>query len=350
MNRPRFGIALVAAVPEMIRTAVLVERLGYDSMWTPDETVGYEMEYGRRAVVPDAFTSLTAIALKTKKLLLGTSVVDALIRPPVKTAQITATLDSLSHGRFLLGIGGSEAGNHDPFGVPTDHPLTRLHETVDVVRLLWNSNYEHRANFNGAHYRLKEAYLRIRPFRSNGPPIYIAAFGPKMLSLVGKVGDGWIPFGHTPETYSNRLKGPITRSLANAGRSLHDIDPACIVPASISRDGRKARRAAIAIGKAYLVWSVDNLRSLLPDLNHPGIRQTQLKTLSNLSQLTELSKKVPDDVAYGVTVSGTKQDCTDQIKKFIEAGCRHLILAPVASSETKRSQILKQFSMIVSKF
>src|SRR5208282_4498608 len=334
----------------MIRTAVLVEKLGYDSMWTPDETVGYEMEYGRGAVIPDAFVSLTAIAVKTRKLLLGTSVVDALIRAPVKTAQISATLDSLSHGRLLLGIGGSEAGNHEPFGVSTDHPLSRLHETIDVLRLLWKSNYARRANFRGDHYSLTDAYLRIHPYRSSGPPIYIAAFGPKMLSLVGRVGNGWIPFGHTPETYVDRLKGPIRDSLDKNGRSLRDIDAACIVPTSISRDGQKARRDAARVGKAYLVWSTDNLRSLLPSLAHPGIRQTQLKTLSNLSQLRELCKKVPDDIARRVTVSGTKQDCADQIKRFVDAGCNHLIFSPVATSEMKRVEILKDMGTVLSKF
>jgi len=349
LKRTRFGIALVTAVPEIVRTAILAERLGFDSIWMPDETVGYEMEYGPKAIIPDVFGALTAIALRTKRILLGTCVVDSLIRPPVKTAQITATLDSVSNGRLLLGLGGSEAGNHEPFGVPTDHPFGRLRETIQTVRLLWESNYGNRVNFAGNHYSLKEAFLRIRPSQTHGPPIYVAAFGPKMLSLVGELGDGWIPFAHTPETYGDRLNGPIRRSLEKNGRSLGDIDPTCIVPMSISKDGGRSQREAIQVAKTYLVWSTDNMRSLLPELPHPGIRQTQLKTLGNLPRLTELSRRVPDNIALELTVSGTKQNCANQIKRFIDAGVRHLVFAPVAKDEAHRARMLRQICTVIAR-
>jgi phthiodiolone/phenolphthiodiolone dimycocerosates ketoreductase len=349
LKRTRFGIALVTTVPEMVRTAILAERLGFDSIWTPDETVGYEMEYGPKATIPDAFGALTAIAMKTKRILLGTSVVDSLIRPPVKTAQIAATLDSVSSGRLLLGLGGSEAGNHEPFGIQTDHPFVRLRETIKTIRLLWKSNYGRRANFAGKYYSLKDAYLRMKPSRAHGPPIYVAAFGPRMLSLVGEFGDGWIPFGHTPETYRDRLNDPVRKSLEKNGRSLGEIDPACIVPMSISRDGGRAQREAIHVGKSYLVWSADNWSSLLPELPHPGIRQTQLKTLDNLQRLTELSKRVPDKLALDLTVSGTSQNCANQIERFTEGGVRHLIFAPVAEDETRRARMLRQLWTVIAR-
>jgi phthiodiolone/phenolphthiodiolone dimycocerosates ketoreductase len=349
VKKVRFGIALVTSVPEMVRTATLAEHLSYDSMWMPDETVGYEMEYGPKAIIPDVFGALTAIAMSTRKLLLGTCVVDSLIRHPVKIAQIAATLDSVSNGRLLLGLGGSEAGNHEPFGVPTDHPFGRLRETIQISRLLWKSSYASRVNFVGKHYSLKEAFLRIRPSQADAPPIYIAAFGPKMLSLVGELGDGWIPFAHTPETYRERLNGPVRRSLEENGRSMSDIDPTCIVPLCLSDDGEKAQREAIRVAKTYLVWSTDNMRSLLPELPHPGIRQTQLKTLSNLPALTALSEKIPDRVAVELTVSGTKGDCKDQIKRFIEAGVRHLVFVPLTKNERHRAEMMRRLRTVITR-
>jgi len=161
----RFGLAIVTSVSEMARAAVLAERLGFDSAWSPDETVGYQMEYGPSAIIPDVFGSLTTIAAKTKKIHVGSGVVDGLIRHPAKLAQSAATLDSASDGRFLLGIGGSEAGNHEPFGIPTDNPYGRIKETIQIARLLWKSSYKERVNYDGRFHTLKEAYLRIQPRR-----------------------------------------------------------------------------------------------------------------------------------------------------------------------------------------
>jgi phthiodiolone/phenolphthiodiolone dimycocerosates ketoreductase len=350
MSRVRFGIELAASAPEMLQTATLAEDLGYDSMWMPDETIGYEMEYGPKVVLPDCLTCLTILASKTKSIRIGSSVVDALTRHPAKLAQIVASIDSASNGRFLLGLGGSEKGNHDPFGIPTDHPYRRVKEVIQVVRLLWKSSYHERVNFSGGYYNLKEAYLRIRPFRNKGPPIYVAAFGPKMLSLVGELGNGWIPFNHTPESYKTVLNGQIKQSLENAGRTLRDLDPAFTIPACISDNRKTAQKAAIQIAKTFLVWSIDNMRMLVPELSreHPGLRHTYLKTLPNMNRLVALSKKIPDNVALDTTVSGDADDCRDRIERFIDAGCRHLIFYLVAQNQSERAAMMKRLRKVIS--
>jgi phthiodiolone/phenolphthiodiolone dimycocerosates ketoreductase len=320
-------------------------------MCMPDETVGYEMEYGPKDVLPDCFTSLTMIASKTRRIRIGSCVVDALIRHPAKLAQIGASLDSASRGRFLMGLGGSERGNHDPFCIPTDHPYGRVKETIQVARLLWKSSYGERVNFSGKYYRLNDAFLRIKPFRRGGPPIYIAAFGPRMLSLVGELGNGWMPINHTPESYRAVLHGPIRKSLEKAGRTLKDIDPACTVLACISDNRKRAQRAAISIAKSFLVWSIDIMRVVVPQLSdeHPGIRHTDLKTLENKSRLVELSKKVPDKVALDITISGNADDCGDQIKRFIDADCRHLIFNLVAQNQNQRATMMKRLRKVISR-
>jgi phthiodiolone/phenolphthiodiolone dimycocerosates ketoreductase len=316
----------------------------------PDETVGYEMEYDPKIVLPDCLTCLTIIASKTKKIQIGSSVADALIRHPAKLAQIVATVDSASKGRFLLGLGGSEKGNHDPFLIPTDHPYARMRETIQVLRLLWKSSYGNRVNFSGNYYSLKEAYLRIKPHTEDGPPIYVAAFGPRMLSLVGELGDGWIPFNHTPDSYRAVLQGPVRQSLEKAGRTLNDIDPAFTIPTCISENRRKAQAAATQIAKTFIIWSIDNIRMLVPELSneHPGTRHTFLKTLENLERLVQLSKKIPDKVALQTTIAGNSTDCEDQMKEFIDAGCRHLIFYFVSRNQNQRETMMKKFRKIIS--
>jgi alkanesulfonate monooxygenase SsuD/methylene tetrahydromethanopterin reductase-like flavin-dependent oxidoreductase (luciferase family) len=170
-----------------------------------------------------------------------------------------------------------------------------------------------------------------------------------MLSLVGELGDGWIPFAHTPESYRKQLEGPIKRGLEKNGRSLGDIDPACIVPASISRNDGESRREAIAIAKTYLVWSYDNMSLIVPGLEHPGIRQTQLKTLDHLSELVRLSRQIPDDVAEELTVSGTPAQCGEKIERFLHAGCRHLILVPIGRNEAERARKMKMLGKVISR-
>jgi phthiodiolone/phenolphthiodiolone dimycocerosates ketoreductase len=345
----RYGVALASSVQEMVRTATLAEKLGYDSIWMPDETKGYEMEYEPEVVIPDCITCLTVVALRTKRLLIGTCVIDALARHPAKMAQAVATLDSTAKGRILAGVGASESGNHEPFGIPTDHPYGRLRETMQVSKLLWKSSYENRMDFSGDYYHLDDAFLRIRPTRSGGPPMYVAAYGPKMLALVGELGDGWIPFAHTPESYKDRLNGPIRQSLEQAGRSAKEIEPTCIFPTAISKDGIKAQQDAIRIAKAYLVWSIDNTRLLIPDLanEHPGIRQTQLKNRENINKLIKLARKIPDEIALETTISGTSSDCENQVSRFIRAGCRHLIFVFAAKNERHRDSMMKLFAKVI---
>jgi len=117
----------------------------------------------------------------------------------------------------------------------------------------------------------------------------------------------------------------------------------------VSADRRKAQKRAIHVGKTYLVWSLDNMRIVLPDVKHPGLRQPQLKTLSNLNTLVKLTQSVPDQVALDLTVSGTADDCRDRIVRFSEAGCRHLIFVPISRNENERVDMLKKLSKIMAR-
>jgi alkanesulfonate monooxygenase SsuD/methylene tetrahydromethanopterin reductase-like flavin-dependent oxidoreductase (luciferase family) len=170
------------------------DRLGYHSVWTAEA-------YGS-----DAVTTLTWLAAKTEKINVGTAIMQMTARAPAVTAMTAATLDLLTGGRMLLGIGASGPqvveGWH---GVPYGKPVMRAREYVDIVRKILKR--EQPLEHHGEHYDIptrsgsglgKPLKLIIHPLRSD-IPIYLAAVGPKNVALAAEVADGWLPIFFSPQ-------------------------------------------------------------------------------------------------------------------------------------------------------
>src|ERR1051325_5124005 len=163
----------------VLRIAALAEDLGYDSIWIP-EAWAYEQ-----------FQLLTEIALATKRIKLATGIANVFSRSAGVLAMSAATLDEISEGRVILGLGTSGKVVIENFhGVPYQKPLTRLRETVGILRALWSGerlSSEMRTLFDARHFKLE-----MTPFRPD-IPIYIASLQEKAVRDVGRVADGWIP-------------------------------------------------------------------------------------------------------------------------------------------------------------
>ncbi|MEU4390722.1 LLM class flavin-dependent oxidoreductase [Kribbella sp. NPDC023855] len=182
--------------------AVAAEESGLDSVWladhffyrAPDDTV-----YGMH----EAWTLLSAVAASTSRVELGTMVLCASFRDPGLTAKMAATLDMVSDGRLILGVG---AGWHDPeyeaFGLPTDHRVGRFEEWLEIVARLVRGET---VSFDGKYHQVKDAILVPAPERRI--PLLVAAFGPRMLDLTAKWADQWNTawFGLPDEKLTDRL-------------------------------------------------------------------------------------------------------------------------------------------------
>ena len=138
MKHLRFGCFLpVPAVPveKLLRIAQVNEEAGFDSLWIPDHLL-----FIPHGIVPEAWSTLAAVAVATKKATLGTCVSDPHRHHPAVLAQKVATVDRISGGRAILGIGAGEAMNVVPFGIDWNRPVSKLVEAVKIIRGFWSND------------------------------------------------------------------------------------------------------------------------------------------------------------------------------------------------------------------
>ena len=178
----------------------IADRMDYDSVWAMDHS---NVPQWKNAVVNDAWIMLAAIGAVTHHVELGTCVTDAIRRHPSAIALSTITLDRITKGRAILGIGAGEAQNVVDFGIEFDKPVTKFKEQLEVIHRLFESTPDNHVNYDGQYYKLNNASLQANSIRKPRPPIYIAAGAPKTLELCAKYGDGWIPIGYTPELFKH---------------------------------------------------------------------------------------------------------------------------------------------------
>src|SRR5437764_2454145 len=234
-----WGLGLTSQ--DQIEIVQEAERLGYDSVWTAEA-------YGS-----DAATILGWIAAQTSKIKIGSAIFQMPARSPAMTSMTAATLDQLSDGRMLLGIGSSgpqvSEGWH---GVRFGSQLARTREYIAIVRKALDRE---RLEYAGEHFTLplpdgpgKALKLTIAPVQER-IPIYLAAIGPKNTALAGEIADGWIPTLVSPEHLPD-LRASLEEGAAHAGRSLDGFDIAPTVNVYISEDidkGRDVMRPFIAL-------------------------------------------------------------------------------------------------------
>lgn len=203
------------------------------------DRLGYSVVWAAEAYGSDAATVLAWIAAQTESIDIGSAVFQIPGRTPANTAMTAATLDTLSRGRFRLGLGVSgpqvSEGWH---GVRFDRPLTRTREYVDIVRLALSRE---RVQYSGECFTLplpdgpgKALSLTVHPVREH-LPIYLAAIGPKNLELTGEIADGWLALFFAPETASE-IMAPLRAAREHSGRTMADFDVVPTVPVVIGDD------------------------------------------------------------------------------------------------------------------
>lgn len=330
----RFGI-VVSNYParEIVQAGVYAEKNSFDSLWIPDHFTDL-YPTGDRV---DPWTVLAAMGAQTQRLQLGTVVTDTQRTHPARTAQIVATLDELTQGRAVLGIGAGEAMNTIPYGLPFEgvsDRIDRFIEAVKVIRLLWASSRQNRVSFDGKYYQLKDAVMDQRPVNPRLPPIYIGALGTeRMLRLVGEMGDGWIPWTNSAETFSRRRK-VIVDAATRAGRDPGSIEMASVTSVALTEDSSLERKALDSM-KAELLVSLH--RKVLKELGYTAPEsegfdykyQRVLASESAGDRSAELAKDMPDELVRKFLIVGNASEVTEGLARLGKAGLQHAVVKDV---------------------
>lgn len=320
----RFGARVFQARDEsfqrVVNRARSLEKAGFDSAFLDDHLL-----YGTgQAAAPEPFTTIASIAAQTRTIKIGVAVTDLVRRHPAIVAQTIATLTAMYPRRVFLGLGAGDPMNQAPFGMPTDHRYGKLEEGLKVMRMLWDSTIEHPASFKGQFHNLNHAYLQIP--RASRVPIYLAAFGDKMLRLAGAQADGWIPHCHTAETYKSDLE-TIRGSAIKSHRQLRTFIPAYYTLASVARNRAEADKQVLGPARYFLALIPEALKKVNPSAPHPGRIWERLKNPKKQREtIHKIAQSIPEQTALDTVVHGTPDDCIQQIERFQRAGCREFML------------------------
>jgi probable F420-dependent oxidoreductase len=203
--------------PTIQELTLAAERAGLDSIWLPDHL----LRSPRGEVFWDVFTLLGALAASTTRMTLGTMVVSTSFRPPALVARIAATLDAVSGGRLILGLGaGWYQPEYEAFGYPFDHRVSRFEEALQIIAPLLR---EGQVDFQGQYYQAHHCVLHPRGPSRRGPPLMIAGRGPRMLQLAARYADAWNNAWHVDPTTMQASYAEFKQACALVGR-----DPATV--------------------------------------------------------------------------------------------------------------------------
>jgi F420-dependent oxidoreductase-like protein len=235
-------------VSEVLPSVELADKVGYDSVWS------YE-EYGS-----DGVTILGYLAARTEQIKLGTGVLPIAPRSPTLTSMTATTLDVLSGGRMILGLGLSVPWIVEGwYGLPYGKPIPMIREYVSVVRKAIAR--EERLEFDGQHYQIpyrgEDARCDAKPIKSLFPPlrpripIYLGTIGPRTVRLTGEIADGWLPGVYSPEREAVSL-APLDEGITKAHRQRSDVTIAYFIQVVRSNDLEAAYDELRPLMAAYL--------------------------------------------------------------------------------------------------
>lgn len=290
---------------ELLDFSCLAETLEFDSVFVSDHFQPWKHNGGH---APFSFVWLGALGARTRRIIMGTSVVTPTFRyHPAIVAQAMATLGVLYPERVILGVGTGESLNEVPaIGIKWPgfkERQNRLRESILLMRRLWS---EERASFEGAFYRTENATIYDRPSRP--VPIYIAASGPTAATLAGELADGFIcTSGKGTELYRDKLLPAVAAGLRASGRDEGAIDRMIELKVSFGRDLQKCREdtrhwAALALSTEEKTGVTDPL------------------------ELERLAAALPlERVASRWIVSTDPEEHIEKIAAYVELGFRHLV-------------------------
>ncbi len=323
----------------VIKTVKKLDEI-YDSIWWPDHLMGWipdvlwkpdKIEIAKFQKSPhvflETFTLMASVATHSSNTSLGSLVTESFRRHPAMIAQAFLTLDHISKGRIILGIGAGEAENIVPYGINWKSPAKRLEESVEIIRLLWSGE---KVDYNGKVWRLKDAILSLPPNEDgNYPPIWVGANSKKTLEVTGRFGDGWIPEHLELDEYFDKLH-MIREVAVKAGRKPDDVTPALFTSLIICKEHEECHRMFNSTAaKAYALLAHSETYEKFGYTHPLGILNAYkeyIPTRANEAEILSAIDKVPEEICEHRYLHGNVDEVIQKIEQYAAKGLQHIVL------------------------
>lgn len=287
-----------------LKAAVLADKLGYDSFWLP-EVWGYEV-----------FSLLTEMALRTKRIKLGTAIINVYSRSPALIAMQAATLDEISGGRFMLGVGTSGQRVVEGFhGRDFAKPLTQTRDVIRVVKTLLAGEKLSDAGAKLRDYR--PFTLAMKPVRRE-IPIYVAAIKQKSVTSIGELADGWMPI-FWPYDRLHEGRAWVEEGAAKSGRDPNEIATAPMTTV-IPLPGKAASQKARELIAFYVGGMGDYYKELLSGFGWVQECEQIHQLYRDKATRKQAADAVTDDMIEALTISGDPLHCRRELKRRRDFG------------------------------
>ncbi|MBZ0298813.1 MAG: LLM class flavin-dependent oxidoreductase [Anaerolineae bacterium] len=302
---------------DAIQYVQYAESRGFEAVWQAESRL-----------VRDAIVPMAAFAATTRRIKIGSGVINNWTRNAAIIAATFLTLDDLAPDRIICGIGAWWDPLAQKVGINRQKPLLAMREVVTVVRSLLARE---RVTFHGEFVHLSDVELDVVHGRKEPRhvPIYIGATGPQMMTLTGEIADGAVLNYLVSPRYNETALTQLEKGARIVGRSLDEIDRPQLVVCSVDSDRKKALDGARKLVTQYLGQQPHIMKA-------SGVRQELLDEIGQVltwpateEQIEEAMRLVPDDVVQMITASGTPEEVRAKVREYVAAGATCPILYPL---------------------
>jgi len=317
-----FGVGLFPTEPvqQMIHLAKVTEELGYSHIWVGDSHLIWR----------EAYVNMAAMALNTTKVKLGTGVTNPLTRHPSVVGSAYATLEECAPGRMIVGIGLGDSSVETMGMKPAK--LGFFEETMGQMRDL----------LDGKEVQLETGKIHVLHPCKRKVPIYIAASGPRMLELSGRIADGIIVLVGVADEYIAHAREKIAAGAKAGGRKIDDIDLVLWVPCAVS-DSAPAKDAV----KAHVARVVAHPLPYVLDPDEKKVLEEIRKTYDyyhHMDQEANHAEVIPDWLVDKFAIAGTVAECRAQIQRIKKTGLQQIAIIPYSAPGGSREDTIRGFA------
>jgi len=322
MSDFEFGVGLFPTEPlqQMIHLAKVTEEVGFSHIWVGDSHLIWR----------EAYINMAAMMLNTSKVKMGTGVTNPLTRHPSVVASGYATLEEYGPGRMIVGIGLGDSSVETMGMKPSK--LADFEKSLELMRAI----------LDGEEARLPTGKIHLLHPCKNKVPIYIAASGPKMLELSGRIADGIIVLVGVADEYIAHAKEKIAVGAKAAGRKLEDINLVLWVPCAVS-DTANAKDAV----KAHVARVVAHPLPYVLDPNEQKVLTEIRETYDyyhHMDQRANHAEVIPDWLVDKFAIAGTIAQCREQIARIKKTGIQQIAIIPYSPPGGSREETIRGFA------